>query len=156
MIGNAKPIQLLLIFLCGAVFSAGLMISGMINPQKVIGFLDIFGRWDASLGFVMAGAVGVNFIGHRLVLRRKAPFFGNGFALPTRRDIDRELVIGSGLFGIGWGLAGLCPGPAIAALGVSPAKAALFIAGMLAGMVAGKMLKNRSPGGTTAHQAARG
>ena len=111
----------LIVFVSGLLFSAGLIVSGMINPAKVIGFLDLFGDWDPSLAFVMAGAVAVNFVGHRLVTRRARPFFADGFAIPTRKDVDRELVVGASLFGVGWGLVGLCPGPAIAALGASPA-----------------------------------
>ena len=134
----------LIVFVSGLVFSAGLIVSGMINPAKVIGFLDLFGEWDPSLAFVMAGAVAVNFVGHRLVTRRAQPFFADGFAIPSRKDIDRELIIGAGLFGVGWGLVGLCPGPAIASLGASPASSVLFVAAMLAGMAGGRTLKSRS------------
>lgn len=134
----------LVAFVAGLLFSAGLIFSGMINPAKVVGFLDLFGDWDPSLAFVMAGAVAVNFIGHRLVLRRARPFFADGFAIPTRKDIDRELIIGASLFGIGWGLVGLCPGPAIAALGVAPASASVFVAAMFVGMAGGRALKSRA------------
>ncbi len=133
----------LAVFIAGLLFSAGLTVSGMINPAKVVGFLDLFGDWDPSLAFVMAGAVAVNFIGHRLVTKRSRPLFADKFAIPTRREIDAELIIGASLFGVGWGLVGLCPGPAVAALGVSPAAASLFVAAMLIGMAAGRAFKAR-------------
>ncbi|MCP8688108.1 DUF6691 family protein [Marinobacterium sedimentorum] len=123
--------HLFVIFLTGALFSAGLMVSGMINPAKVIGFLDIFGVWDPSLAFVMAFAVIVYGIGLRLVLRRPKPLFEARFFLPEGLLIDRRLVGGAILFGIGWGLVGFCPGPAIAALGAAPGQAAIFVAAML-------------------------
>ena len=123
------------IFLAGLLFSLGLVISGMVDPAKVLGFLDLFGNWDASLAFVMGGAVLVTFIGYRLVLKRDTPLFESGFSLPTRIDIDRDLVIGASLFGIGWGLVGICPGPALAALAIRPLDAGIFMLAMLAGMV---------------------
>ncbi len=100
----------------GILFGIGLAVSQMINPAKVIGFLDIFGRWDPSLVLVMAGAVVVAFVGFRLVQSRSAPLFGKRFELPTRRDLDSRLIGGAAIFGIGWGLTGFCPGPAIASL----------------------------------------
>lgn len=124
----------LIIYLAGLLFSFGLIVSGMINPQKVIGFLDLFGNWDPSLAFVMGGAVIVNFFGFRLVTKKPNPLYADGFAIPTRADIDRNLILGASLFGIGWGLVGLCPGPAMAALSASPGKAAIFVAAMLTGM----------------------
>ncbi|MEO1149669.1 MAG: DUF6691 family protein [Pseudomonadota bacterium] len=123
-----------MIYLAGLLFSFGLIVSGMINPQKVIGFLDLFGEWDASLAFVMAGAVIVNFFGFRLVTKKPNPLYADGFSIPTRADIDRDLVLGASIFGIGWGLVGLCPGPAMAALSASPDKATIFVAAMLIGM----------------------
>ncbi|MBL4597020.1 MAG: YeeE/YedE family protein [Robiginitomaculum sp.] len=137
--------KLFTIFLAGIIFSAGLMISGMINPQKVIGFLDIFGDWDPSLAFVMGGAVLVNAIGIRFVLRRKKPLFETKFSLPTRTDIDVRLVAGAVLFGIGWGLVGLCPGPAIAVLGAAPQKALVFVAAMIVGMYGARFIKTPAP-----------
>ncbi len=125
--------KLLSVFLCGLLFSFGLIVSGMINPEKVIGFLDIFGAWDASLAFVMAGAVLVTTIGYRLVLQQSKPLFATTFSLPSRTDIDVQLIVGPALFGIGWGLVGLCPGPAFAALTSSPNAAVAFVA-MLLGM----------------------
>ena len=100
-------------FVVGLIFSAGLILAGMTDPAKVQNFLDLAGQWDPSLMFVMMGAIAVTFIGYKLVLKRKAPIFGGKFHLPTRKDADSRLLIGSGLFGIGWGLAGLCPGPAM-------------------------------------------
>ena len=128
------------IILIGALFGAGLALSGMLNPAKVAGFLDLFGVWDPSLAFVMGGGVIANFIGHRIVMRRAAPVFGGGFAIPTRTDIDSRILIGAALFGVGWGLAGLCPGPAIASILIAPGEVALFVLMMLAGLAVGRML----------------
>lgn len=129
-------------FLIGLLFSLGLVISGMINPGKVLGFLDVFGAWDPSLAFVMGGAVIVNFIGLKIVLKRPNPLFEAGFSIPTRNDIDRDLVGGSVLFGIGWGLVGLCPGPAIASLGATPEKTIAFVVAMLVGMITARMVQS--------------
>ena len=131
------------LILIGALFGGGLALSGMLNPSKVAGFLDLFGIWDPSLAFVMGGGVVANFIGHRIVTRRAAPIFaseGAGFRLPTSSAIDSRLVLGSALFGIGWGLAGLCPGPAISSLLLAPGDAGLFVLMMLAGLAVGRML----------------
>ena len=109
-------------FACGLIFGAGLLISGMTEPEKVLGFLDIFGAWDARLAFVMAGAVAVAAIGFALAQRRSAPVFTAKFLWPERSDIDAPLVAGGVLFGIGWGLVGICPGPALVNLaGFQPA-----------------------------------
>ncbi|MEM8795599.1 MAG: DUF6691 family protein [Pseudomonadota bacterium] len=135
----------LVLFLAGLLFSFGLIVSGMINPAKVIAFLDVLGNWDPSLAFVMAGAVIVNFFGFRLVTKRANPLFAEGFSIPTRSDIDRNLAVGASLFGIGWGLIGLCPGPAIAALSAASSDAFIFVVAMLAGMVMARiMLEGRS------------
>jgi uncharacterized protein len=117
------------------VFGLGLIASGMSDPGKVIGFLDLAGRWDPSLAFVMGGAVLVGFFAFRLAGRRARNFLGGAMHLPASRDVDRGLVGGSLVFGIGWGLAGFCPGPALVALGSGQAKAAVFVAAMLAGML---------------------
>lgn len=103
-------------FLSGTLFGVGLSLSGMIYPQKVLGFLDLFGAWDPSLALVMGGALAVTALGYPLVLKCEAPLLAPKFALPTLSQIDGRLVIGSALFGIGWGLAGLCPGPALGVL----------------------------------------
>jgi uncharacterized protein len=119
----------------GALFAAGLAVSGMTQPSKIIGFLDVFGRWDPSLMFVMVGAIAVHFTAYRLILRRKAPLFETKFHLPTRRDIDLRLVLGAALFGIGWGLGGFCPGPGLVALGSGSVSAIIFVVGMTLGML---------------------
>lgn len=124
--------------LAGLLFGVGLSLSGMINPAKVIGFLDIAGAWDPSLAFVMLGAVGVTAIGYKVTLRRGAPLLEPGFSLPSRRDLDAPLLIGAALFGAGWGLAGYCPGPAIAGLGFAKIETVAFVAAMLVGMIAAR------------------
>ena len=122
-------------FACGLVFGLGLLVSGMANPAKVLGFLDLAGRWDPSLMLVMAGAIGVGSVGFAIAGRRRATLLGTPMMLPKVRGIDRRLVGGSLLFGIGWGLAGVCPGPALVALGAGQAKAFVFAAAMAAGML---------------------
>ena len=122
--------------LAGLVFGLGLILSGMTDPGKVIGFLDVAGAWDPSLAFVMAGAVLVSFFGFMLAQRRARSFFGGAMHLPHRRDVDHRLVGGSLVFGIGWGLAGFCPGPALVSFGSGHEKAAVFVAAMLLGMLA--------------------
>jgi len=118
----------------GTLFGAGLTLSGMTDPARVRGFLDVFGQWDPTLAFVMGGAVIVMAIAWRIQSRMRRPLFGEKFSLPDRRDFDGKLVAGSALFGIGWGLAGLCPGPAIASLALAPTAVLPFIAAMLSGM----------------------
>ena len=120
--------------LSGAVFGAGLALGGMTDPARVRGFLDLFGDWDPTLAFVMGGAVLVMVVVWRLQPRLAHPVFAESFALPTRTDLDARLIGGAGLFGVGWGIAGLCPGPGIAALVIEPLGAAVFVAAMLAGM----------------------
>lgn len=126
--------------LSGLLFGAGLTISGMTDPQRVRGFLDVFGEWDPTLAFVMGGAVMVMAVAWRIQSRMAAPIFGKKFSLPDRKDFDGRLIVGSVLFGIGWGVAGLCPGPAVASLALSPASALPFVAAMLAGMVLQKVV----------------
>ena len=120
--------------LAGLIFGLGLILSGMANPAKVLGFLDLAGAWDPSLMFVMGGAIGVAFVGFAVAARRKVTPTGEPINLPTARQIDRPLVIGALLFGIGWGIAGFCPGPALAGVGMLEPKALLFVVAMLAGM----------------------
>ena len=120
--------------LAGLIFGLGLIISGMANPAKVLGFLDLAGAWDPSLMFVMGGAIGVASFAFAAAARRKSTFTGEPINLPTARQIDRPLVIGSLLFGIGWGVAGFCPGPALVGVGMLQPKALLFVLAMLAGM----------------------
>jgi hypothetical protein len=119
----------------GALFGLGLGVSGMTLPAKVKGFLDVTGSWDPTLALVMVGAIAVHFILFRLVLRRRAPLFDSRFHVPTRRDVDLRLAFGAGLFGIGWGLAGQCPGPALTNLATGAPTAFVFVAAMAAGML---------------------
>lgn len=121
-------------FAAGLLFALGLGIGGMTQPAKVIGFLDVAGDWDPSLAFVMGGALLVYAVVARLALARPAPLLESKFFVPTRRDIDRPLVIGAVLFGAGWGLAGYCPGPALVSLGSGRASVLVFVAAMLLGM----------------------
>ncbi len=121
--------------LAGLLMGLGLAISGMINPAKILNFLDLAGEWDPTLVIVMASALLTTMVGYRLVLSRKMPLFAVGFSLPKRRDIDVRLIAGAALFGIGWGLAGFCPGPAIAALTSLRAEPFIFVAAMAVGMV---------------------
>jgi len=122
-------------FAAGLVFGIGLILSGMTDPGKVIGFLDVAGDWDPSLAFVMGGAILVGFFAFRLAGRRTRAFLGGAMHLPQRRDIDKRLVGGSLLFGIGWGLAGFCPGPALVSFASGVDQAAVFVAAMLGGML---------------------
>lgn len=118
----------------GIVFGFGLSLSGMLNPVRVRGFLDVFGAWDPSLAFVLGGAVVVAFIGVQVMKRMQHPAFDDSFLVPTSRRIDVPLVIGSALFGLGWGIGGFCPGPAVASLSVGIPQTALFVIAMLVGM----------------------
>ena len=120
--------------LAGLVFGLGLLVSGMANPAKVLGFLDLAGQWDPSLAFVMGGAVAVGSIAFLLARRRTLSLIGLEMKLPTDRRVDRRLIVGSTIFGIGWGIAGFCPGPALVALGMGEAKAIAFVVAMLLGM----------------------
>jgi uncharacterized protein len=129
-----KHFGLLSQFAIGVLFGWGLIISGMSNPQKVLGFLDITGLWDPSLIFVMVGAILVGLAGFYIVSKRTEAFFGGALHIPTRRDISKPLVIGSFIFGVGWGIAGICPGPAIIVLGAGYSKALVFVLAMFAGM----------------------
>jgi uncharacterized protein len=117
----------------GFVFGTGLWVSGMANPKKVLGFLDVTGNWDASLMLVMAGAVAVTLIGFRIVLKWKKPVLAESFELPKKSDIDTPLVAGAAIFGIGWGIAGYCPGPALTALATLSAESIVFVAAMIVG-----------------------
>ena len=132
---------LLSVFLCGVLFAAGLGISGMTQPAKIIAFLDITGDWDASLLFVMGGAIAVNMVLYRLSSRRSQPVFQDRFIIPSRRGINSRLVIGSGLFGIGWGLSGYCPGPAWVSSVNGALSTLVFLAAMLIGMYLFQLLQ---------------
>ena len=131
--------QLLPPLVSGSLFGAGLALGGMTDPARVRGFLDLFGDWDPTLAFVMGGAVLVMAIAWRFQKRMAHPLFAPSFALPDRSDLTPRLIGGSALFGIGWGIAGLCPGPGIAALVIEPVSAAIFVAAMLAGMAVVRM-----------------
>ena len=122
-------------FLVGLIFGIGLILSGMTDPGKVIGFLDLFGAWDPSLALVMGGAIMVGVFAFVLAKKRTTSFLGGAMHLPTSNDIDKRMLLGSVLFGAGWGLAGFCPGPAIVSLGAGQPKAAVFVLAMLAGML---------------------
>lgn len=129
--------------LAGLVFGLGLIVSGMANPAKVLGFLDLAGPWDPSLALVMGGAVAVGFVAFLFAKTRTRSLLGAEMKLPSARHIDRRLVIGSTLFGAGWGVAGFCPGPGLVALGMGETKALIFIAAMLAGMLLFELIETR-------------
>lgn len=138
-------------FAAGALFGLGLMISGMGDPTRVLGFFDVVGRWDPSLALVMAGGLAASWLGMRLALARGRPLCAERLSLPSALPIDRRLLAGSALFGIGWGLVGFCPGPALVATAGGAGQAALFTLAMLAGMLAsrfafgGQPLKDTAP-----------
>jgi len=129
--------------LAGLVFGLGLIVSGMANPAKVLGFLDLGGNWDPSLAFVMAGAIAVGAVAFTVANRRSRSILGAEMRLPSARHIDRRLVLGSMLFGIGWGVAGFCPGPALVSLGMGEVKALVFVAAMLVGMGVFELFERR-------------
>jgi uncharacterized protein len=131
-------------FLTGLVFGIGLVISGMANPAKVLNFLDVAGAWDPSLAFVMAGAAAVTFIGYRVVSRQSGPVLDDSFDTPDRTTIDRPLVAGAAIFGIGWGIGGYCPGPALTALPLLAPGTLIFVPAMLLGLWLGGRAKNLS------------
>jgi uncharacterized protein len=131
----------LLAFVAGLVFGLGLIVAGMVNPAKILGFLDIAGKWDPSLALVMAGAIAVGLVAFALARRRTMSALGLPMQLPSASTVDARLVGGSLVFGIGWGLAGFCPGPAIVAVGAGYAKAAVFVVAMLLGMGAFELIQ---------------
>lgn len=141
--------RILVSYLIGIVFGVGISISGMANPAKVLNFFDIAGTWDPSLAFVMGGALIVAMIGYRFVLKRPAPALSSTFHLPTRRDLDVPLIGGSAVFGIGWGIAGFCPGGALPALGTGATDVFIFTGALLAGIaiakIAHSLLAARAP-----------
>lgn len=129
--------------LAGLIFGLGLIVSGMANPEKVLGFLDIAGAWDPSLAFVMAGAIIVGVVAFAVARKRTLSFLGFNMTLPANNRIEKRLIIGSMMFGIGWGIAGFCPGPALVALGAGEAKGVVFVASMVAGMVIFELFERR-------------
>ena len=133
----------------GALFGAGLTIGGMTDPARVRGFLDLFGDWDPTLAFVMGGALIVMAVAWQVRKRMSRPLFGNRFSLPDRSDLDPPLIAGAALFGIGWGLAGLCPGPALASLALAPLSVLPFVFAMLAGMAVHRLLPVRNRPGVS-------
>jgi uncharacterized protein len=134
-------------FAIGLIFGLGLVISGMSDPAKVLNFLDLAGigsgTWDPSLAFVMAGAVAVTFVGYNRIQRQPRPVFGEKFHLPTKQELDLRIISGPAIFGVGWGLAGFCPGPAVTALGFGSSAAVIFVAAMAAGMMLARWLADR-------------
>ena len=135
---GAKIMHIFSTLFAGLLFGTGLILSGMANPAKVQNFLDLFGTWDPSLAFVMGGAIMVNMPGFWLVQKRTKPLFHDVFHLPTRTDFDTRLVVGAATFGIGWGLGGFCPGPALTALPLAATGTLWFVPAMLIGMVVAK------------------
>lgn len=135
--------RILMALITGLVFGIGLIVAGMTNPAKVLGFLDLAGRWDPSLALVMAGAILVALPAFRVAARRRQSLLGEPMRLPTATRIDRRLVLGSLAFGAGWGLAGFCPGPALASLTTGAVQPLIFCAAMLAGMGIFELLERR-------------
>lgn len=142
--------RLIICYFIGLIFGVGISISGMANPAKVTNFFDIAGAWDPSLAFVMGGALAVTFAGFRYVLKRPSPLLGQGFHLPTRQDLDLPLIGGSAVFGIGWGIAGFCPGGALPALGTGERDVFVFVAAMIVGILATKRFQKMQRGRQTA------
>lgn len=148
--------RLLANLIAGILFGLGLVISGMANPLKVQNFLDIFGAWDPSLAFVMAGAILVTMPGYFILRTKARPLFAAQFEFPTRRDLDKNLIVGSAIFGMGWGIGGFCPGPALTSLSTGATGAFIFIAAMLVGMTAAQVFKSsRAPQQKAAASATR-
>lgn len=131
--------------LLGLLFGCGLVVAGMSDPAKVLNFLDVLGTWDPSLAFVLGGAVVTAFAGYRLVLARRAPLAAPAFQLPVSKAIDTRILVGPALFGIGWGLGGFCPGPALTSLGLGATGTLVFIPAMLVGMGIARMAADQSP-----------
>jgi uncharacterized membrane protein YedE/YeeE len=136
----------LVALVCGALFAAGACISGVARPSKVLGFLDFGGAWDASLLVVFGSALAMHAIAWRIVARARAPRFGAGFPPPPRREIDRSLMVGAVVFGVGWGLSGYCPGPVLVALASGAAAPFVFVAAMAVGVLAANAIRaDRAP-----------
>ena len=129
-------------FIIGIIFGMGILISGMANPAKVLNFFDVAGTWDPSLMFVMGGAVVTTFIGYRVVLARAQPILARTFQVPTASRIDPKLIAGSAIFGLGWGLAGFCPGAALPALGTGRAEVVIFVASLITGIIVARLIAN--------------
>ena len=140
----------------GVVFGVGLVVSGMTNPAKVLGFLNLFGEWDPSLMFVMVGAIGVHALLLRSIMRRQSPLAAHGFAIPAVRRVDARLVVGSAVFGVGWGLSGYCPGPAVVALASGSGSVLVFVAALLCGSFVASRLDARGAQGGDENQVEEG
>jgi uncharacterized membrane protein YedE/YeeE len=138
--------KIVVIYFIGLIFGLGISISGMANPSKVLNFFDIAGTWDPSLAFVMAGAVIVAGIGYKLVFRRSRPVFEPAFNVPTSRVIDTKLVAGSAVFGVGWGIAGFCPGAALPVVGTGRSDVLIFFVALMAGILIARALIQRNFG----------
>lgn len=138
--------------LAGIIFGAGLTLSDMVNPARVSNFLDFAGNWDPTLIFVMAGGLAVTTLGYKFIFRRSSPLVDEKFHLPTQRQIDLPLIGGAALFGVGWGLAGICPGPALADLVTLDPKILVFVAAMLVGMIAASAWRSRVSAAKALHQ----
>ena len=130
-------------FLVGLLFGLGLILSGMTDPGKIIGFLDVFGAWDPSLAFVMMGAIAVGFVAFAIAKKRTTTILGGALRLPTASHIDKRLIVGSTVFGIGWGLAGFCPGPALVSMASGQIQALWFVSAMVVGMLAFEALERK-------------
>jgi uncharacterized membrane protein YedE/YeeE len=137
--------RLLAAFAIGVIFGLGIAVSGMINPAKVLNFFDLAGSWDPSLAFVMGGALLVAVPGYRLVWRRPGPLLDPAFHLPAKRDLDARLIGGAAVFGIGWGIAGFCPGGALPAIGTFRSEVLVFVAALIAGIVIAKFIQSAAP-----------
>jgi len=133
----------LAVFLAGLLFGAGVTVSGMVNPMKVLNFMDLTGQWDPTLAFVMGAGLAAAFIGYRLMLARPRPLYAPAFNLPHSTALDGRLIGGAVLFGLGWGLSGFCPGPAVASLVFGHAESLIFVIAMAAGMIAARLLAHR-------------
>lgn len=136
----------LAVFVAGLLFGAGVTVSGMVNPMKVLNFMDLFGQWDPTLIFVMGAGLIVTFVGYRMTLGRARPIFAPSFNLPHSVALDGKLIGGAALFGLGWGLTGFCPGPAVASLVFGRAESFIFVIAMAAGMIAARLVIHRQPG----------
>ncbi len=139
-----QHIQRLSAFIVGLLFGLGLLLSGMTDPGKVLGFLDLFGNWDPSLAFVMGGAIAVGFFAYALAKQRTRSFLGGAMHLPKATEIDRRLVVGSLTFGVGWGIAGFCPGPGLVSMAGGEVKGLVFVIAMLAGMAVFEAMERAS------------
>ena len=137
--------KLFIALIAGVIFSIGLGVSGMIQPAKVTAVLDFTGNWDPSLAFVMMGAIAVHALLYRLIRSRPSPIFAETFAIPSRKDIDPKLIGGSALFGLGWGIGGFCPGPALTSVASGESSVLIFVGAMIGGMLLHKFLTNPSP-----------